>query len=130
MCVTMKMALIVDEKRRNCCIKRNFGALGKSAKVSSSERERWRYRGCGGHCGRTAPGKGEESLPRISGKPRDMRTGYSERIFDRKRSTDMGAWGIKAWESDEGQDVIHILENEYIPEHPVMELGEIIRLPL
>ncbi len=42
----------------------------------------------------------------------------------------MGAWGIKAWESDEGQAVIHILENEYIPEHPVMELGEIIRLPL
>ena len=40
----------------------------------------------------------------------------------------MGAWGIKAWESDEGQDVIHILENEYVPEHPVMELGEIIDL--
>ena len=47
----MKMALTVDEKRRNCCIKRNFGVLGKSAKVSSSERERWRYRGCGGQCG-------------------------------------------------------------------------------
>ncbi len=40
----------------------------------------------------------------------------------------MGAWGVKAWESDEGQDVIHILENEYVPEHPVMELGEIIDL--
>ena len=47
----MKMALTVDEKRRNCCIKRKFGVLGKSAKVSSSERERWRYRGCGGQCG-------------------------------------------------------------------------------
>lgn len=40
----------------------------------------------------------------------------------------MGAWGVKAWESNEGQDVIHILENEYVPEHPVMELGEIIDL--
>lgn len=40
----------------------------------------------------------------------------------------MGAWGVKAWESDEGQDVIHILENEYVPEHPVMDLGEIIDL--
>ena len=26
----------------------------------------------------------------------------------------MGAWGIKALESDEGLDVIDILENEYI----------------
>ena len=42
----------------------------------------------------------------------------------------MGACDVKAWESNEGQDVIHILENEYVPEHPVMELGEIIRLPL
>ena len=37
----------------------------------------------------------------------------------------MGAWGIKALESDEGLDVLDILENEYVPEHPVMDLGEI-----
>lgn len=40
----------------------------------------------------------------------------------------MGAWGIKALESDEGLDVLDILENEYVPEHPVMDLGEIIEL--
>ena len=38
----------------------------------------------------------------------------------------MGAWGIKALESDEGLDVIDILENEYIPEHSIMNLEEII----
>ena len=40
----------------------------------------------------------------------------------------MGAWGIKALESDEGLDVIDILENEYIPEHSIMNLEEIIQL--
>ena len=40
----------------------------------------------------------------------------------------MGAWGIKALESDEGLDVLDILKNEYVPEHPVMDLGEMIEL--
>ena len=40
----------------------------------------------------------------------------------------MGAWGIKALESDEGLDVLNILENEYVPEHPAMDLDEIIQL--
>ena len=40
----------------------------------------------------------------------------------------MGTWGIKALESDEGLDVIDILENEYIPEHSIMNLEEIIQL--
>lgn len=40
----------------------------------------------------------------------------------------MGAWGIKALESDEGLDVIDILENEYIPEHSIVNLEEIIQL--
>lgn len=40
----------------------------------------------------------------------------------------MGAWDIKALESDEGLDVIDILENEYIPEHSIMNLEEIIQL--
>ena len=40
----------------------------------------------------------------------------------------MGAWGIKALESDEGLDVVDILENEYIPEHSIMNLEEIIQL--
>ena len=31
-------------------------------------------------------------------------------------------------ESDEGLDVIDILTNEYVPEHPVLDLGEIIEL--
>ena len=38
----------------------------------------------------------------------------------------MGAWGIKALERDEGLDVLDILKNEYVPEHPVMDLGEMI----
>lgn len=40
----------------------------------------------------------------------------------------MGAWDIKALESDEGLDVIDILENEYIPEHSIVNLEEIIQL--
>ena len=40
----------------------------------------------------------------------------------------MGAWGIKALERDEGLDVLDILKNEYVPEHPVMDLGEMIEL--
>lgn len=40
----------------------------------------------------------------------------------------MGAWGIKALENDEGLDVVDILENEYIPEHSIMNLEEIIQL--
>ena len=40
----------------------------------------------------------------------------------------MGAWGIKALERDEGLDVLDILKNEYVPEHPVMDLGEMIAL--
>ena len=40
----------------------------------------------------------------------------------------MGAWGIKALERDEGLDVLDILKNEYVPEHPVMNLGEMIEL--
>ena len=38
------------------------------------------------------------------------------------------AWGIKALERDEGLDVLDILKNEYVPEHPVMDLGEMIEL--
>ena len=33
----------------------------------------------------------------------------------------MGAWGIKALERDEGLDVLDIIKNEYVPEHPVMD---------
>ena len=40
----------------------------------------------------------------------------------------MRAWGIKALERDEGLDVLDILKNEYVPEHPVMDLGEMIEL--
>ena len=40
----------------------------------------------------------------------------------------MGAWGIKALERDEGLDVLDILKNEYVPEHPVMDLDEMIKL--
>lgn len=40
----------------------------------------------------------------------------------------MGAWGIKALERDEGLNVLDILKNEYVPEHPVMDLGEMIEL--
>ncbi len=40
----------------------------------------------------------------------------------------MGAWGIKALERDEGLDVLDILKNKYVPEHPVMDLGEMIEL--
>jgi len=40
----------------------------------------------------------------------------------------MGAWGVKAFQSDEGLDVIDILTNDYLPEHSVMDLGEIIDL--
>ena len=40
----------------------------------------------------------------------------------------MGARGGKALESDEGLDVLDILKNEYVPEHPVLDLGEIIEL--
>lgn len=40
----------------------------------------------------------------------------------------MGVWGIKALERDEGLDVLDILKNEYVPEHPVMDLGEMIEL--
>ena len=40
----------------------------------------------------------------------------------------MGAWGIKALERDEGLDVLDILKNEYVPEHPVIDLGEMIEL--
>ena len=40
----------------------------------------------------------------------------------------MGAWGIKALERDEGLDVLDILKNEYVPEHLVMGLGEMIEL--
>ena len=40
----------------------------------------------------------------------------------------MGAWGIKALERDDGLDVLDILKNEYVPEHLVMDLGEISRL--
>lgn len=36
--------------------------------------------------------------------------------------------GYKALESDEGLDVVDILENEYIPEHSIMNLEEIIQL--
>lgn len=40
----------------------------------------------------------------------------------------MGAWGVKALEHDEGLDVLDILANEYVSEHPAMELGEVIEL--
>lgn len=40
----------------------------------------------------------------------------------------MGAWGIKALEIDEVLDLIGILTNEYMPELPMMNLGESISL--
>ena len=40
----------------------------------------------------------------------------------------MGAWGITALERDEGLDVLDILKNDYVPDHPVMDLGEMIEL--
>lgn len=40
----------------------------------------------------------------------------------------MGAWSVRALDSDEGLDVVGILAREYIPNHPVMEMSEIIEL--
>ena len=40
----------------------------------------------------------------------------------------MGAWDVKALERDEGLDVLDILKNDYVPKHPVMDLGEMIEL--
>lgn len=40
----------------------------------------------------------------------------------------MGAWSVRALDSDEGLDVMGILAREYIPNHPVMEMNEIIEL--
>ena len=41
-------------------------------------------------------------------------------LIRNKEGADMGAWGIKALERDKGLDVLDILKNEYVPEHPVM----------
>lgn len=38
----------------------------------------------------------------------------------------MGAWGIKALESDEGLDVIDFLTENYLPEHTTLKMEEII----
>ncbi len=38
----------------------------------------------------------------------------------------MGAWGIKALESDEGLDVLGILADNYLPTHTALNLGEMI----
>ena len=40
----------------------------------------------------------------------------------------MGAWGIKALESDEGLDMIGILTDEYLSKHAVLNLDEILEL--
>ena len=40
----------------------------------------------------------------------------------------MGAWGIKALERDEWVYVLNILKNDYVQEHPVMDLGVMIEL--
>ena len=40
----------------------------------------------------------------------------------------MGAWGIKALESDEGLDMIGILTDEYLSKHSVLNLDEILEL--
>ena len=36
----------------------------------------------------------------------------------------MGAWGVKALESDEGLDVIDILANEYVPRSEERRVGK------
>lgn len=38
----------------------------------------------------------------------------------------MGAWGIKALESNEGLDVVDFLADNYLPEHTELNLDEII----
>ena len=40
----------------------------------------------------------------------------------------MGAWGVKALESDNGLDMIGILADEYLPKHSVLDLDEILEL--
>lgn len=40
----------------------------------------------------------------------------------------MGAWGIKALESDEGLDMIGILTDEYLSKHSILNLDEILEL--
>ena len=38
----------------------------------------------------------------------------------------MGAWGVKALESNEGLDVIDFLTDHYLPEHTTLKMEEII----
>ena len=40
----------------------------------------------------------------------------------------MGAWGIKALESNEGLDMIGILTDEYLSKHSILNLDEILEL--
>lgn len=40
----------------------------------------------------------------------------------------MGAWGVKALESDNGLDMIGIIADEYLPKHSVLDLDEIVEL--
>ncbi len=47
-------------------------------------------------------------------------------IRNKKERCRHGSMGIKALERDEGLDVLDILKNEYVPEHPVMDLGEMM----
>lgn len=38
----------------------------------------------------------------------------------------MGAWGIKSLQSDEGLDVLDILENQYLAEHTAIKMEDVI----
>lgn len=40
----------------------------------------------------------------------------------------MGAWNVRALDSDDGLDVIGILTKEYVSKHPIMDMSEIIEL--
>ena len=38
----------------------------------------------------------------------------------------MGAWGIRALDSDEGLDTLDFLAESYLPEHKTLDLAEVI----
>ena len=38
----------------------------------------------------------------------------------------MGAWGIRALDSDEGLDTLDFLAESYLPEHKTIDLAEVI----
>mgnify|MGYP000369169217 FL=1 len=57
--------------------------------------------------------------------------GIKKKAHDKSDMTggkNMGAWSVKALDSDEGLDVIGILTKEYVPKHPIMDMSEIIEL--